>query len=215
MHQHRSCLGLLSGCLMKLVLFAIGATAFFYLLTIALNPWALHIGGRSTPLLWWHGSGLVHGKDGKLYPLYVSFFPDRPGRHGGGRREGKLWSADLTGSGRLCLAPGQIERMELSGTMYGGYSSDANSLLSFRLLEWRKRFSINYQNRGFFDLAGNWHGQDLVLDRSNEQGIKLNTGPFLDNATATLHWSTYDDFVASCRAMSAASNLNPAAGQQR
>jgi len=203
MRPRRSCLGLLSGCLTKLVLFAAAATAFVYLLTMALNPWALHIGGRSTPLLWWHGSGTLQSKDGKTYPLYISFFPGRPGRHNGGRREGKGWSADLDGNGWLCIAPGQIERMNLSGTMFGGYTSDANSLLSFRLLEWRRPFSINYQHRGFFDLAGNWHGQELVLDRPNEQGIKLNTGPFIDNATATLRWSSYQDFESACQAVAA------------
>jgi len=196
--------GCLAGCLTKLILFSIAAVAFMYVLTIALNPWALHIGGRSTPLLWWHGSGTVHAKDGKTYPLYMSFWPGRPGRNGGGRREGKGWSANLDGAGWLCIAPGQIERMDLGGTMFGVYTTDVNSLLSFRLLEWRKQFSINYQNRGYFDLAGNWRGQELVLDRSDEQGLKLNTGPFIDNATATLHWSTYADFESACQASSPA-----------
>jgi hypothetical protein len=201
MPPHRSCLGLLSGCFVKLILFAVAAAAFLYVLTIALNPWALHIGGRSTPLLWWHGSGTVHARDGKTYPLYLSFWPGRPRRHGGGRREGKIWSANLDGNGYLCVAPGQIERMNLSGGMYGGYSTDANSLLSFRLLEWRKPFAINYQHRGFFDLAGTWQNQQLVMDRPNEQAIKFNTGPFIDSATATLHWSTYNDFETACRAI--------------
>lgn len=177
--------------------------AFMYVITVALNPWALHIGGRSTPLLYWHGSGMVRGQNGKTYPLYVSFWPGKPGRHGGGRREGKIWSADLDGNGRLCIAPGQMERMDVSGTMYGGYSSDANSLLSFRLLEWRKPFAINYQNRGFFDLAGTWHSGELVLDRPDEQGIKLNTGPFIDHGTVMLRWSSYGEFEAACRGMAA------------
>jgi hypothetical protein len=189
--------------MMKLVLFSAAAIAFVYVLTIALNPWALHIGGRSTPMLYWHGSGTVHAKGGKTYPLYVSFWPGKPMRHGGGRREGKLWSADLKGTGWLCVFPGQVERMDLSGTMYGGYTTDANSLLDFRFLEWRQPFAINYHNRGFFDVAGTWHGQDLVMDRPNEQGIKLNTGPFIDNATVTLRWSSYAEFEAACHATSA------------
>jgi hypothetical protein len=191
--------GCLAGCLMKLVLLAVGLGAFFYVLTITLNPWALHIGGRSTPLLYWHGAGTVHGKDGKSYLLYITFWPGKPGRHNGGRREGKGWSADLDGTGSLCISPGQIQRLELSGTMYGGYSSDADSLLSFRLLEWRKRFAINYQHRGFFDIAGTWVNHDLVMNRPNEQAIKFNTGPFLDGATTTLRWSTNDDFVSACQ----------------
>ena len=98
-------------------------------------------------------------KDGKAYPLYVSFWPGKPGRHGGGRREGKLWSADLKGTGWLCIAPGSMERMDMSGTMYGGYTSSDNSLFDFRFLEWRKPFQINYQNRGFFDVAGTGTGR--------------------------------------------------------
>ena len=122
---------MLGGCLMKLVLFSIAACAFFWVILVALNPWALHIGGRSTPLLYWHGSGTLVSKDGKSYPLYVSFWPGKPGKHGGGRREGKIWSADLKGTGWLCVAPGSVERMDMSGTMYGGYTSSENSL--FRL----------------------------------------------------------------------------------
>jgi hypothetical protein len=204
MQPRRSCLGLLSGCFVKLILIGAAGIAFVYVFTIALNPWALHIGGRSTPLLWWHGSGTVHAKDGKTYPLYVSFWPGRPRRHSGGRREGKTWSANLDGNGYLCVAPGQIERMKLSGGMFGGYTTDANSLLSFRFLEWQKPFAINYQHRGFFDLAGNWHNQQLVMNRPIEQGIKLNTVPFIDNATATFNWSTYADFEAACGAATGA-----------
>jgi hypothetical protein len=192
------CLGSLTGCLMKLVLILIAGLAFMYVVIVALNPWALHIGGRSTPLLYWHGSGTVVSKDGRTYPLFVSFWPGKPGRHGGGRREGKIWSADLKGTGWLCLAPGSVERMDLSGTMYGGYSNSDNSLFEFRFLEWRKPFAINYQNRGFFDVAGTWNAPALVMDRPNEQGIKLNTGPFIDHATVTFQWADYDEFVSSC-----------------
>ena len=32
------------------------------------------------------------------------------------------------------------------------------------------------------------------MDRPNEQGIKFNTGPFIDNATVTLHYAPYAEF---------------------
>jgi hypothetical protein len=199
----RSVGGCLGGCLTKLVLCAVVATLFVWAVMVALHPWALHIGGRSTPLLYWHGTGTVQSKDGKMYPLYVGFFPGRSGgNRSGGRREGKLVSSRLTGTGWLCVAPGSIERMNLSGTMYGGYTSDKDSLLDFRLLEWRKAFAINPQHRGFFDVAGTWQGPDLVLNRPNEQGIRLESGPFIDNATATLRWAEYGDFEAACRSSS-------------
>jgi hypothetical protein len=194
------CLTSLGGCLTKLFLWAVVAVAFVWAFMVVLNPWALHIGGRSTPLLYWHGTGTVVAKDGKTYPLYVTFWPDRPRRRMGARREGKGWSADLRGTGWLCVAPSSIEKMKLSGTMYGGYTSSADSLFDFRLLEWRKAFAINPQHRGFFDVAGMWHGQELVMDRPNEQGIPFKSGLLIDNAKVTLRWGSYGEFEAACRA---------------
>ena len=191
----------ISGCLTKLLLWAVVGVVVVWALMVALNPWALHIGGRSTPPLYWHGAGTVLAKGGKPLPLYVSFWPGRPqGFHGGGRREGKSVSAHLQGTGWLCTAPGTVERMELSGTMYGGYTSDANSLLDFRLLEWGKAFAINPQRRGFFDVAGTWHGPELVMDRPNEQGIPFKSGLFIDNAVVTLRWASYEEFETACSA---------------
>jgi hypothetical protein len=190
------------GCLTKVVLICAAALVFAWGVMVVLNPWALHIGGRSTPLLYWHGTGTVVADGGKRLPLYLTFWPGRPRRHGMvGRREGKGWSADLRGTAWLCVAPGQPERMVVSGTMYGGYTTSADSLFDFRLLEWRRPFQFNYQYRGFFDLAGMWHGQDLVMDRPKQQGIKFKSGLFVDHATVTLHWAGYDEFAAACRAM--------------
>lgn len=193
------CLGCLGGCLTKVILLLLGAVVFLYVIMIVLNPWALHIGGRSTPLLYWHGTGTVISKDGKTYPLYVSFWPDKPGRHSGGRREGKRWSADVAGTGWLCTAPGSIERMDMSATKYGGYSTTDDSLFDFRLLEWRKPFALNAQYRGYFDVAGTFEGPNLVMNRPNEQGSRFKSGLFIDHATVTLHYANYPEFEAACR----------------
>ncbi len=172
-----------------------------WVLVVALNPWALHIGGRSTPLLYWHGAGVVLAKGGKNFPLYVWFAPGGPGGFSaGGRRDGKRVSAQLQGDGWLCIAPGTVQRLKLSGTMYGGYTTDADSVLEFRLLEWRKAFSINPPNRGFFEVAGRWRGAELVMDRPNEQGVRFNTGPFIDSAVVTLRWASYEEFQSICGA---------------
>jgi hypothetical protein len=191
------------GCLANLILLAVVGTGAAWVLIVALHPWALHIGGRSTPLLFWHGTGTVVSKDGKTYPLYVSFWPGRPtGYSGGGRREGKRKSADLSGSGWLCVAPGSVERMKISGDLYGGYASDAESLLDFRLLEWRKPFALNPPSRGFFDLAGQWQHGNLVMNHPNEQGIRFLSGLFIEHATVTLHWASYDEFETACKSPS-------------
>jgi len=191
--------GCLAGCLTKLIVWSAILTAAIYAFTIALNPWALHIGGRSTPLLWWHGAGKVLSKDGKSYAVYISFLPGRPqGFHGGGRREGKTVSAHLQGDAWLCTAPHQLRRLKLSGTMYGGYTSSDNSVFDFRLIDYTKSFSMRRPNRGFFDLAGTFHGQQLVLDLPNEQGIPFDRSLFIDNATGKFDWSTFDDFKSTC-----------------
>jgi hypothetical protein len=91
--------------------------------------------------------------------------------------------------------------MEITGTMYGGYLSDKDSLLDFRLLELTKRFSINPRRRGFFDVAGTWHGPDLVMDRPNEQAIPFQSGLLIDKAKVTLRWATYSEFEAACRSI--------------
>lgn len=193
--------GCLSSCLVKLILGTAIAVAAIYLFAIALNPWALHIGHRFTPLLWWHGSGTVIAKGGRTYPIYISFLPARPQgfRGGGRRREGKIIAAHLQGSAWLCAAPDQIRRLDLSGEVYGGYASADNSLFSFRLLDWRRPFTQPRPNRGFFDLAGTFQGQDLVMNRPNEQGVPFDKTLLIDGATATFHWSTYDDFASVCR----------------
>jgi len=187
------------GCLTKLLLWAVVGVVLAWVVIAALNPWALHIGGRPTPLLYWHGAGTVMAKGGKALPLYLSFWPGRPrGFHGGGRREGKIVGARLDGNGWLCISRGMVERMELSGTMYGGYLTDANSLLEFRLLEWRQPFAINRQKRGFFDLAGTWQGPELIMNRPGEQGIPFGSGLFIDHAVVTVRWASYGDFEAEC-----------------
>ena len=132
----------ISGCLTKLLLLAVGAVVLTWVGMVALNPWALHIGERSTPLLYWHGTGIVQATNGQTLPLYVSFWPGTPSRSGGLRREGKRVSANLQGTGWLCTSRGSVERMDVSGTMYGGYTTDADSLVTFRLLEWRSPFTF-------------------------------------------------------------------------
>src|SRR5262245_55773321 len=187
------------GCLTKLLLLTAVGLILAWVLIVDMNPWALHIGGRSTPLLFWHGAGTVQAKGGKALPLYVSFWPGRPGGFsGGGRREGKIVAAHLGGTGWLCTAPATVQVMDLSGTMYGGYTSDADSLLDFRVLERRRAFAINPQKRGFFDLAGTWRGPELVLNRPNQQGIRFASGLLVDSAVVTLHWASYEEFEAAC-----------------
>jgi hypothetical protein len=48
----------------KLFLVLVLGGALVYGVVVLLDPWALHIGGRWTPLLTWSGSGKLHTKSG-------------------------------------------------------------------------------------------------------------------------------------------------------
>ncbi len=39
------------------------------------------------------------------------------------------------------------------------------------------------------------------MDRPGEQGIKFKSGLFIDNATVTLRWASYQEFESACRTM--------------
>jgi len=46
------------------------------------NPWALHIGGRSTPTMTWHGVGKLQSTSGANYGLFIEVnLYVRPRRH--------------------------------------------------------------------------------------------------------------------------------------
>jgi hypothetical protein len=185
------------GCLFKLIVLPILMGAVVCVVIAVLNPWALHMGGRATPLMYWQGTGTVVSKDGKTYPLYVFFLPGT----GASRlhREGLRPNSGLQGTGELCTGPGQTQMLKLSGTMYGGYSSTEGSLMDFRLFEW-KIFDPQMR-KGYFDLAGNWRGGELVMDRPLSQSRVFLSGVRIQDATATLRWGTKDEFEAACRGM--------------
>jgi len=47
-------------------------------LLVLLNPWSLHMGGRWTPALTWHGVSQLHSNTGATYGLFMEL----QGKHG-------------------------------------------------------------------------------------------------------------------------------------
>lgn len=165
-----------------------------YAVVVVMDPWSVHMGGRWTPLLTWHGSGKLHTRSGVEYPLYVSVYPSS---HFSQLRLGGLRpTGGLQGSGWLCTSRGVTQRLELSGTIYGGWRSTEDSLMAFRLLE-PKIIDVG-QGQGFFDLAGRWHGPNLVMDDRNSVGNPFRSGLRIEHASVTLDWGSYSDFKAVC-----------------
>ncbi len=180
--------------LTKIFLALIFGGALVYGVVVALNPWALHIGGRWTPLLTWQGTGKLRTKSGAEYPLYVSFYPSS--HFSRLRMDGLRPTGGLQGYGWLCTSPGVAQQMELSGTIYGGWRSTEGSLMAFRLLE--KRIFNGGQERGFFDLTGRWQGPELAMDARTTVGHPFRSGLKIEHPSVTLNWGSYSDFKAAC-----------------
>jgi hypothetical protein len=177
----------------SLLVFVVGL-AGFYAVVVALDPWALHWGGRWTPLLYWQGTGKLVSSGGAVYPLYVSFYPSS--HFSRLHLDGLRPIGGVQGTGWLCTSRGEHQQLNLSGTVYGEWRSDGDSLVSFRLLE-PKLIDVG-QGQGFFDLFGKWQGGRLVMEDRGNTGEKFRSGLKIDHASVNLDWGTYSDFKTLC-----------------
>ena len=143
------------GCIAQLFALVVLCLAVVYAVAAITAPWAFHIAGVSTPLLYWEATGTLHTKGG-TYPLYVLFYPSP--RFSRLRLDGLRSTGGLQGSGWLCTSRGVTQYLKLSGTIYNGWSSTEDGLISIRLLE-PKYFDVG-QHRGYFDLYGRWRGSN-------------------------------------------------------
>lgn len=148
-------------------------------------PWALHIGGRTTPLLTWMGTGTLLTRGGVTYPLYLYIHPS--GHAGHLRLDGLRASNGIGGGGCICLPGGKFQALNVSGTIYGAWRTTEGSVLELRLLE--PIVSLGTPNqRGYFDLFGKWRGPELVLDDRGEWSTSFRSGLKIEHASAALHW---------------------------
>ena len=177
----------------RLLAVLVFGAALAYGVVVLTGPWALHIGGRWTPLLYWSGSGkLTSGRISR--PFYFYLYPSShfsqlhlDGLRPTGGVQGKAW---------LCTSPGVMQYLTMSGTIYGGWRSTEGSLIDIRLIE-PKVIDLG-QRQGYVDLFGRWEGQQLVMtDRGHVSGM-FRSGLKLEHASATLDYATYSDFKSQC-----------------
>jgi len=181
------------GCLANLLGLVVLVVAVVYTVAGITSPWAFHIGGRWTPLLYWQGRGKLVTKAG-AYPLYVLFYPSSSMSRL--HVDGLQPTGGLQGTASLCTSQGTTQSLKLSGTVFGGWRSTEGALMSFRLLDW-KIVDIG-QHRGYFDLAGHWKGTDLVMDDRGAFASRLQSGLRIEQASVTFTWSSYSDFENAC-----------------
>ena len=181
------------GCIAQLFLLVILCLAIVYALAAITSPWSFHIGGVPTPLLYWSGTGTLHTKGGD-YPFYLLLYPGSSFSRL--RLDGLQPSGGVQGSASICTARGVTQYLKLSGTIYNGWSTTDNALLSIRLLE--PRYIDLGQHRGYFDIYGRWRGQQLVMDTRGSWATTFRSGLRIENASATLDRAGYSDFKAVC-----------------
>jgi len=182
------------GCFSALVF----AFVFVLLVTAVLAPWAFRIGGRWTPEFW-QGVGTLRTDSGDTYPLYIYFYPNFRSMSRL-RLNGQRPTSGLRGTGWLCSAQGEKQLLDLSGTIYGTYLNTDGNQMGIRLLDYRRPFRINAQNRRYFDLYGRWHGPELVLEDTGgwERGFHPDPHNAKERAKVTFTWGSYWDFKKLC-----------------
>jgi hypothetical protein len=183
------------GCLGTIVVtVVVGILSIFFF-----SPWALHMGGRLTPAMRWHGYGKMHSSYDADYGLYLDIYYSDPGRQRGG-----VQPSNLNGSAMLCGPKLQAHKYSLSGTVYSAWLSADGKRTVLHL------YSPKNGQKLDFSLEGAWDGQQLVMnDRGslaagfNQDGSPRGVGVGMygpkEKADVTLEYGSQSDFEALCR----------------
>lgn len=164
-----------------------------YALAVAIDPWATHMGGSWTPLLYWSGSGNLVTSNG-TYRLYVFFYPSPAqselpyGGHPG--------TGAFAGWGYVCTSRGKLQALDLRGTIAGHPRTTDGSETHLYLNETQV---LNLgQVRGGFGLHGKWDGSELVMREISESGGAFSSSLKIEHPSVTLTRESYTDFKAMC-----------------
>jgi len=170
---------------------------------VLLNPWALHMGGRWTPALMWHGIGNLQSTTGAKYGLFLEVtLYVRSGRRSIGSGN------NLSGTAKLCTPQGEIYPLTVSGHIKRVWLDADRKPLTLYF-----RSAKDAQPRLNFELLGSWEGQQLVLeDRGNmamsfapdghAKGYLRGTNSPGENTTGIVHYATENEFATVCNSKS-------------
>lgn len=177
-----------------------GAILFALAVLVILNPWALHIGGRWTPALTWHGVGKLQSTSGAKYGLFL----DVTLNMSSGRRSTIGGHDNLTGSAKLCTPQGETYPLSVSGHVKGAWLDADRKPVTFYF-----RSLKNAQPKLNFELLGSWEGRQLILEdrgdmamsfaaNGSAKGYLKGMNSPKENTTGMLHYATEREFNATC-----------------
>lgn len=173
-----------------------GAIVILLAVALLLNPWALHMGGRWTPALTWHGVGKLKSTTGAGYGLFFEVT----------LQTGRGASRNLQGTAKLCTPQGEVYPLTVDGYLKRAWLDADGKPITFYL-----RSLKGAQPRLSFSLLGSWTGQELVLDDKGSmamsfapdgraKGYLVGVNSPKENATVALHYATEDEFSTACNA---------------
>ena len=171
---------------------------------IGLTPWALHIGGRWTPLTEWTGFGPVHGSNGGRYALLIQMRGSIETNSGKGTGSDCSFTGcdNISGTVQLCTESGAVYHFSLGGEVHTWLSTDgARTTLVLDDGKTRLPFPVY--------LDGRWHGPVLQVASTDDAftevftprgAIRTVTSTADDGtAEASLRFGSVAQFGAACR----------------
>jgi hypothetical protein len=175
------------------------AIVLVLVLLLLLNPWSLHMGGRWTPALTWHGVGKLHSTSGASYGLFMELYPhlEHSGRGGHGSRK------NLEGTAKICTPQGEVYPMTVDGYLSAWLDADRKPLTLYlrSLKDARPKLRA--------DLYGSWQGEELVLDDKGSiamsfavdgsaKGYLIGTNAPTEETTGRLHYAMEGELALVC-----------------
>jgi hypothetical protein len=166
------------------------------LVAVVGHPWALHMGGRWTPAMVWHGYGKMHASTGADYMVWMNIGPMAMASRKSGRGD------NFQGTAIVCTPQGSAITMDVFGHANGWLQAGGMKMLVSTQRGVRPTLA--------FRLTGAWNGPDLVLydggtlassfradgsPKGFEQGLRAPQ----ENAQLTLRYGKQIDFEALCR----------------
>lgn len=181
-----------------------GAILLAFAVFVGLNPWALHIGGRWTPALTWHGVGKLQSTNGASYGLFLEVNLYMRSR----RRSTFSGGDNLSGTAKICTPQGEIYPLNVRGYIKQVWLDVDRKPVTFYF-----KSRNDAQTKLTFELLGSWQGQQLVLeDKGNmamsfapdgsAKGYLIGKNSPKENTSGALHYATEAEFAAVCNAKS-------------
>jgi hypothetical protein len=169
-----------------------------FLIVVVGHPWALHMGGRWTPAMVWHGYGKMHASTGADYMVWMNIGPMAMASRRSGKRE------NFQGTAIVCTPQGAAVTMDATGRVDAWLDADGKPVRMFVTTRRGMKPTLS------FHLYGQWKGTELVLEdngsladsfRADGSAKGYLQGPRApkENAQVTLRYGKQSEFEAMCR----------------